>query len=419
MVRIRKNITTSIVEWCLQFFIIFGFVFEMPLISFFTTRRVSILLMIIYLIINKGKVRIYTKKINKNVLYASFFCFVICLGITLVNNIGLIRKSGNNYFEAYYIIYEILYILIAGVYVVTSFESLKKFAQIYISIMLIQSFIVYIAAISYPFRQFLYDNFYFEDDRFASTIKWGTRIIGLDLYASLGSIILFSGCVLLVTLALNNSIENALFIVEYIIIMIATMLVGRTGFYFEIILLIVYLILERKITKKIINIFIIGMLSIIGLQFIMSKINPTIAQKLVEWIGEAFNSSTRYDTINTIQSMKVPQFSSSMWFGTNVTLGYLPNGQAMFSDSGYLKMYCALGIIGAIIYYGAFLLLFLSNRVIKLEKRNKIYIYILIVVSFVIEYKEPFFYKYIYAWITYSVLLFQNNTLSNEVKRNG
>ena len=396
-----KRIMVFLFHW----FLIFGFLFEFPMFGPITSRRLcSLYAICILLIKSKATKRSFKLLKQRNMLCACFlmsFSFCICA----INFIGVQRIETNQYFEVYYFFYEIIYILIWAVFCVIEFKDILYFSKIYISIMLLQSVVTYMAVFHEPFRLFIYENFYYGDDRFESTIQWGTRIMGINLYGSIGSIILFTGCALLMYLRLTRKLSMNKFAIGYMAILLASFFIGRTGFYLILAFLVLYFLLERDLIKKFVSFIVAGIGAIVVLQGILLQISPTIANIIFSWAMELFNSETRFNTFEAIALMDVPHFSSEMIFGTNVTLGRTPLGQRMGSDSGYARLYCALGIVGAICYYGAFLSTFLSAR-IKGSKVIKIFLYALIIVAFVIEYKEPYFLKYNYAFFVLTVLLF-------------
>lgn len=406
---IGKMNITSIVKNVYNFVLLFFYVFEMPIVGIITTRRLAIFLMCVALMGHRHR---YTLKLLWNNLYRTRFIFSVigllfCMIISMINNIGLIKNSSTVYFEPIYIIYLLLYVIIAAFYVITEFKTIEEFSKLYISIMIFQSIIVYISVVNYTFRMYIYNHFYFDDDRFATSVEWGTRIMGVNLYASTGSLILFTACILLVYLILQKKISNYLFTFLYIVIMGATLFVGRTGFYLEIVTLIAYIFLSKRLSKSIFNLILITILSVLVVRYVLSNINTTIAEMILNWAGELFNANTRYNTLSILRAMEIPKFSSEMIFGTNVTLGRTPGGAYMGSDSGYAKIYCAIGIIGLVIYYMSILGVYRSIPMKKQDIKNRIYLILLVFIAFLIEYKEPYFLRYIYAWAVLIIYLYR------------
>ncbi|MBQ2901200.1 MAG: hypothetical protein IJE49_05075 [Agathobacter sp.] len=399
---IKKN---SIPQIVFHWFILFGFIFELPIWGFITSRRLCTVYAICILFIkSKATKRVLQLFKKSNLLYAAIL-FAFCSSICAINNIGLERIETNIYYEVHYFLFQILYIVVWGIFCVVEFKDVMYFAKIFVSIMIFQSLIAYIALVNKPFRMFVYNNLYFSATDFSSMIEWGTRVVGIDLAGSLGSVILFTGCAVLLYVRLTERISVNQFIISYMIILVASFFIGRTGFYLSLAFLLLYFFLEKNFIKKMVSFVVIGILAIIVLQALLSQVSPDIAKLLVSWATELFNANTRFDTFDAIAEMEVPKFSQEMIFGTNVYRGRTPLGQIMDSDSGYAKLYCSIGVIGAICYYLSYVILFFSIK-IKRKKVIKWFFMALIAVAFVIEYKEPYFHKYIYAFSTMTLLLF-------------
>lgn len=397
----------DIIMFCFHWFLMFGFLFEFPMFGPITSRRLCLVYAICILLVKSKATKRVFRSLNQRCILCAIYLLLFCSCICVINYIGVDRIETNSYYEVHYFFYQIVYILLWAIFCVIEFKDIQYFSKIYISIMILQSIVTYIAALNSSFRLFIYDNFYFGDARFESTIQWGTRVMGISLYGSLGSIILFTGCALLMYLRLTRKLSMNKFVVGYLAILMAAFFIGRTGFYLALAFLVLYFLLEQDFIKKFVTFTAIGILAIVVLQGMLSQISPAIADRILSWAMELFNSETRYDTIDILASMDIPHFSMEMIFGTNVTYGKTPMGQEMRSDSGYAKLYCAIGIVGAICYYASYLNIFLSTRM-KGSRSIKLFLIALIAVAFVIEYKEPYFQKYIYAFWVFVILLFNS-----------
>lgn len=404
---VKKPKLNKTLKFACHFVIFFCFLFEAPLIGAITTRRVSVAAALLVVFSKRNIVKKLWKTMNQGEFFLSMCGFVFCMIVSLVNGIGLEFQSNYNYFEPVYVVYMILYIIIFAFYSAVVFENAVEFAKVYVAIMIFQSFIVFGSAINTGFRMFLYNNFYFGDGRFGKTIMWGTRVIGMNLHSSSGSIILCTSCVLLIYLYIKENINNLLFIILYIIIMAATMFIGRTGFYIEIVFLLLCFVLNGGIAKKVMSILGVSMLLLVVGVFVFSRLESYVSAYFISWIGEVFNPETRFNTVNAIRDMPMPKMSLEMVFGTNIMFGITPSGELMYSDSGYAKIYCAIGIVGAAVYYLSIFRLYVSAWIQVKTKASKIFLLMLILIAFVLEFKEPFFLKYLYAWMVYVILLFE------------
>ena len=400
----KTNAKENLFSYVVNTVIIFCFLFEMPIFGPITTRMLSCIYAVGYLFI------FVTLKNRRGItsIDKRYFIFgmgmIICFMICLVNTIGLTENAGNQYQEPHYYIYIILYTIVFSLFCTEVFNDISDFARVIIPIMLFQSLVIFMSVINTPFRLYIYEHFYFGDDRFDITVNSGTRIIGIALHSATGSLILCCTCFLLVYLVLSKRIKTLPFIILYIIICIATAFIARTGFYIEILLMIVYAFAIKPSFKKLLQFAAILVFAILLLSFILSRINPVVSDIISRWIGEIFTSETRFNTINEISKQSVPRFSSEMIFGTNVILGKTPSGAIMGSDSGYVKTYCSIGVVGALVYYSSFVYFLFNCLNDIMPKSLRMLSVIMIVIAFLIEFKEPFFQKYIFSWFLLTLM---------------
>lgn len=400
----------SLPRYVINAFVLFSALFEFNIVGPITSRKLCVAWCFFYLFIHWRDVRMVLNRSTKRDVALFIGMLLCCVLISMSNDAAYVHVYGSTYAEPHYYLWIILYALVFPCYFSIACKTFREFCAFYICIMLFESFAVFAAAVSSEVRFFFYDNFYVGDARFDSTIYWGTRVIGIYLHSSTGSIIMALSCALLVVLALREEIKPPAFFFGYGIIAAATFLVGRTGFLLEVAVLLLFLLLERGVSKKLL--MFVGLL-VVGFgvgSFVLSAISPGIARNIVNWAIEFFNPETRTETWDILTSMKVPDFSPELIFGTNVTLGMLPNGDIMGSDSGYAKTYCAIGIIGFFLYYSSFVALFRAWK-IKDGMRVKLFMFVLACASFVVEIKEPYFQKYVLVivFVTISMFLSQES----------
>lgn len=385
--------------------VLFFILFEFPLIGFITSRKLALIYCIWYSLLRVKAVEVIFKQGKKARLIVAIALLLCCALIAQWNSAGIYILSHNYYIEAYYYIYIILYCLIFPIFLSIAFKDFKEFTFSYVLIMIAQSFVVFVAAGDSSFRLFIYDNFSTSDGRFDSTVYWGTRIVGVYLDSSFGSITLCLACILLIYLRLNQQVSRILFALCFAILTAATFLIGRTGFYIELLLIIVYIILEKDFGSKILVGVCIVALGLVTLNLVLSSVNNDISTRLISWATELFNPETRTDTVDNLSSMSVPPFSSQLIIGTNVSRGVLPDGSVMSSDSGYAKTYTCIGVIGFMLYYTSLILL-LTTWMPRFRKSNYLLMVILIVIAIVIEIKEPYFMKYNYVIVLITISIF-------------
>lgn len=403
-IHINKNFYLDFIRMVGLWLIILGFVFEFPVIGPITSRRLSIIIAMTILGISK-KTFVVVRKCRLKYVIGPILGLLLCMFISSLNNMGQVKVGSNEYFKPWYIIYCICYIVIMSVFVIVAFKDFYEFCTVYLSIMLFQSFVVYIAAVSKDFRLFIYNHFYYGDDRFEQTILNGSRIIGINLQGALGSIILFSGTIILFYLITRKKISDIMFSLCFFVIFGATFFIGRTGLYLEILFLGYYIFLTSNSKKKIINLLVITILTVFVIQFLLVKVNSDVAEFFLRWAGELFFSDTRRRTFDALRNMSIPPLSHETILGTNIMRGISTSGIVISNDSGYIQLYSALGIVGSLIYYLSFMVLYLIPIIRCRDKKLRNFMFLLLCVMFVIEYKEPFIQKYIYSFVAYTIFL--------------
>ena len=385
--------------------ILFGFIFELPVVSVLTTRKIAAIVMVGHLIIYNKRSRIMWRKCKMTYILSPLYLWLIPFLFLLVNSAFVEKSSGMAYFEPYYFFYLIGYVPLFAFYSICVFENVKQFAQTYISIMVFQSCIVYLSAVNTSFRLFIYKSFYFGDSRFDRTIVFGTRIMGIGLVAAIGSITMACALFLLVYLVRNEQINSLSFAIQFIFVLGATALVGRTGFYIGCGLLLYVLFMMKGMCKKF-SILVIGLLLVpVGVISLRERININVFNSIMSWIGEIFNADTRYNTITILNEMKIPELTWETFLGTGVQMGVSGSGARCYHDSGYVMTYFALGLLGATIFYWA--VIWMYSRCLKIQNHsNKLFFLLMILVMLIIEIKEPFILKYVYSYVLLTMMLF-------------
>jgi hypothetical protein len=106
-------------------------------------------------------------------------------------------------------------------------------------------------------------------------------------------------------------------------------------------------------------------------------------------------------------SMGIPDMTLSEFFwGAGIIS--LPSGlNASGSDMGYIQTFYALGLVFTFVFY---ILLFAFFILYLYESNDKFFALFLIVIMFLIEFKEPFIFKYaISFYVLASLLYLQKN----------
>lgn len=398
----------KIILFIFHLFTMFGFLFEIPIAGPLTTRRLSVFIALVLLYFNKESLRLIlntvSKRRKKKALMLFFLCFLLASYHALTTGLKLVY---NSYFEPWYLINIFLYVIVFSLYTVVIFKDSKAFAATYVSCFAIQTVAVYAAVISTPVRLFLYEVFYSGDDRFERTIVHGTRIMGIALSESAGSIVCSTCVILLTYLAIRKHIGNLLYFILIAFLMSMTTFIGRTGVLVELAMAAFYVVyVQRQKAFKILPLALLSAFFLIyAFSALMENSDTAMSDYLIEWMTSSFTKEGRSDTLEGI-NQELPSFSSQFILGTGVMRGKLPNGETILSDSGYIEICSAIGIIGGLLFYMAHWNLYRSVNFYITERLIRLFLYLCVLLSFVIEYKEPFMQKYIFSYILITVSLF-------------
>ena len=300
---------------------------------------------------------------------------------------------------AYFGIYAIIGSYLFGKY----FTSIFAFFKGIIIADLIQSTIVYCQFIFVGFRNFLNNMFtmtgnisYLRQDR-----ANGIGAEGANL-----SLLLFCGLFACSYLILKKQKTSLCLIITYFYILIASMLVGRTGFYFGLvnIFILVILTLGKKTNfeflKNIIKIVIGIVIILITFNFVTTKyIDSARMENIFIWATSLSNNGLSDRSFIQLSNMEIPKLTIETLFGTGIYRGISDLGTIMQHDSGYVQSYFSMGLINALFFYYMFyrfLILLISKINDKVTRRYFYWFFITIVI---VEVKEPFILKYMLPFV--------------------
>jgi len=202
-----------------------------------------------------------------------------------------------------------------------------------------------------------------------------------------------SGIWFLHTTKINSHFfTNAVVFLLIIICGISTVFVGRMGLIISAVFIFGYLLFSFSIIKIrnwayiCLGILVIYQL-ISSLSFYVSRIDNFNEDYFLNW---AFGSFIGKDTsFEDIANQPIPPISIETVFGTGMVTG--PDGisNASGHDSGYVQTYYSMGLILSVTFY-----LFLAYVLALYVKGHGVIAWLLFMVIFVIELKEPFIFKY-------------------------
>ena len=202
-----------------------------------------------------------------------------------------------------------------------------------------------------------------------------------------------SGILFLYTTKINSYfLQNALVFFLIIICGISTLFVGRTGLLISAVFIFGYLFFSFSIIKiKNWAYICLGIIIIYTLisswSFYVSRIDNFNEDYFLDW---AFGSFIGKDTsVDDIANQPIPPISIETVFGTGMVTGPDGIGNASGHDSGYVQTYYSMGLILSVTFY-----LFLAYVLALYVKGHGVIAWLLFMVIFVIELKEPFIFKY-------------------------
>ncbi len=396
---------TFILKFIYRVIIFYGFIVTYTLNYGITSRYLSLAAAFFIIFLKRKKLHKVLSCIKWRRIKVGFGLIMACTFILLMSQALLPASfSANNaVISWWHFPYQFLYIFAFSIFCVVEFDSFAEFAKTWILFIIIESILIYMAVINDSVRLFFYAVSYVGDGRFDATIEYGSRIIGLGIYASDGSLTMSTGIIALIVLKLQDRINNMLFLAFSIIIVTATMFIGRTGVLAEILFLCYYFAASRKIGFSVFG----GVLGILAvsffISFFMQQLRSDVADRLQGWMMEAFNEESRTGTLNVATGTGFQDNNHTLFGNAGLLRGSF-EGKRFQSDSGYIKMFTAIGIVGSFCYYLGMLNIFISVKRNKKKALNIFFVF-LIVFVFVIEYKEPYLTKLRIPWFVFTTLL--------------
>jgi hypothetical protein len=124
----------------------------------------------------------------------------------------------------------------------------------------------------------------------------------------------------------------------------------------------------------------------------------------ITWIEEAFNFR-KNSTLEELNTMYVPPITIETIIGLGRVESESGYGNASMNDSGYIQTYYSLGLIMSAVFYLTYFCLSFFRWLNS--KRNPLILIFLIIV-FLVEYKEPFIFKYSLPFLLTTFLVYEN-----------
>lgn len=398
---IKKS--TIILLW--KSLLLFFFIYDIALQGVstkFSSRKVAfVIVTFIFLYQCHGKIS-GTKRIIELYVIEIAVCVVSFLHVFMRAFLNELNQS--NFAEYPFVVYFILFGLLAPICFTCIFQSIEEFFKALILATILQSIFVIIEFWCWPMRIWLSKHIYTTTNILYTDPQ---RATGLGASGAQLSVWLFFGIFasgyFLITRKGQIKYWGSIFL-----IFIAQFLSGRTGLYLGIIHVFIILFFYDGKKQKIMsgNVVAIGGAVIILGMALMGGVGKLSS------LSELINRTTNITRIigqgsfmDQFTARGIPSLNLNTVLGYGVIGGITNDGSIWHHDSGYLKRYVADGIIMAILEYVFFLILLLGIwKKIENSLLRK-YTFGLIWIVFIIEIKEPFMYYYSSSALTLCILM--------------
>jgi hypothetical protein len=327
-------------------------------------------------------------RVNKDAFV--FFAVLLILNIVaifqFINSDDFIQSSRLFWFTIYSIITPFLLLKI--------FKDKIDFLNAFFIATTIQSIITIGSFLNPEFKQFILSAIVVG----GNDIKDGFRAIGFTSASGAAfSVIQFCGVfsgLMLLKYTRDNLIKSIFILIFIVIGLLSTLIIGRTGLLCSIIAIIYFLFINFNLKKAILYsviTFIISQINFINLLENQTEgIDGFNIEFFKNWIEDGFILKNN-NTVEAISRMPIPPLSLNTIVGTGEVFDAEKSVNTSGHDSGYIQTYFSLGFVFAIVFYVSYFLFLI--RITKLK--NLLILLFLIFILFVVEFKEPFIFKYI------------------------
>ncbi len=374
--------------------LLFSIEFNVPVMGFFTMRKLGLaVLLILYGLYCRSA----GLKTDKNTAFLSVFCIGLFFYASwIVEQSGAKDYAAQGVYSENNMLVLLLYAVIFPMMLMPLFRDTLQFAKCQWHVTLIQSVIVLAGRLFLDFRMFIFMHFAYDDGRLENGIRQGIRSVGIDISGSAGSVVLFVGLMCAVYLFFHaKGGKKEQILIEYFIVMAALLFMGRLGLYFGLagLAAVCWICMIRKdACFRIIFLLAIFSCAAITVYVFLSEDSGNV-QSWFHWIMELTRLFDKQGTLAAIRGQNIPPLTIETLFGTGMNYGVTPSGLVLNHDSGYVRMYTAIGLVGCVYYYSMIYGYYLAG-IYKIKDRTGRRIYFCFLAAVVIfELKEPFLAK--------------------------
>ena len=378
--------------------LIFSFLFDVNFILFpgLTTARFSLVFLLMFSVLFNFKISRISFKALAVVGFVFLLCFLQYLGSKETTQISRI-------------IWFALYGIVAPMLFVQAIKDPKEFFLLITVACALQALIAIFSFINPNMKAMLYDLVIFTAN---FDEKQTLRAVGfssaggasLSLVQSFGVI----SSLILLHFSQYTFKERILLWVSIVLILISIFLIGRTGLIVSFLAIVIYLMSHVLSLKKgLIATCIVFLVSqvnyIVIIERSMNEVDGFDAELFTAWIENAFSLEDNA-TSEDLKNMQIPALAFETVFGTGLVTNLALGGNASGHDSGYVQSYYSLGLILASFFYVAYFIFLVSLS----KGLKEPLLYLIIILVFIVEIKEPFIFQYTLPFfVLCSILVFK------------
>lgn len=201
----------------------------------------------------------------------------------------------------------------------------------------------------------------------------------------------------------------------FLFITAASATTARTGLIVSVIVLLFVLIWSIKVRQFAVLKIIISLIVIMALFFLffyarVSQLLPSTFRRIFELLENGMRADF-FDAYWRGTNTEVPPLSLQMVFGIGITSGTAGNGITIHADGNFRRMYAAIGLPLAIVFYYVIIRSMMKCSKLLETVYGKFACFLFLTLMFIGEFKEPFFYSlYLYElFFVFVALALRNN----------
>lgn len=382
--------------------LLYFFVFEIQLKclpTLFSSRKLVLFTVILYIVFYKRKQLIgiissfVTKYIKIILMALIFLCFY--------TSILVIINQSNGRYILNLLVFTSLYVCIAPIFFSCIFKNKNEFIKCYILVCLFETVTIVLQQTSQIYRE-IADAIFLNESNY-SYLYIG-RAQGLGASGASITLILFLG-MLSCSYMIFYRKHKLFYYISFMWLMFSSLMCGMTGTIFGILLLIYTIFNDLHINniKRILSICLIFLIAAIIFLLICNFILPELYIRIIEKWKNVFSFNSE-SSISILFGMDIPRLSIRTFFGTGITRGTVGD-ISCYHDSGYIRSYFSMGIIGSLLFYGSFYYSMIKDIISCHDKKVKIILTILFLVIIISEAKEPFIMQYFMPFYFFTLYL--------------